>query len=104
MLFTYLNNYLNNQVERNVDFQKLKYQQENDGSLPSLDGVELNYSSGVDSQKLKAFIEENFPRYVQKLRTQDAKNQELWQQRKNDKIWSWDASGDAFVDAVTPGS
>jgi len=104
LLFTYLNNYLNNQVERNVDFQKLQYQEENDGSMPSLDGVELSYSSGVDTEKVKEFIQENFPRYVQKLKAQDAKNQELWQERKKDTIWNWDVAGDLFVDSVTQGA
>jgi len=104
LLFTYLNNYLNNQVERNVDFQKLQYQKENDGSMPSLDGVELSYSSGVDTEKVKEFIQENFPRYVQKLKAQDAKNQELWQQRKKDTIWNWDVAGNIFVDAATQGA
>jgi hypothetical protein len=104
VLFNYLNNYLNDQTERNVNFQKLKYQKENEGSMPMLDGVQLSYSSNVDPKGLQEYIFEKFPRYVNKLKAQDAKNQELWQERKNEKIWSWDVSGDAFADAVTQGA
>jgi len=79
----YLTNYVNNQVERNVKSQILNYQLENDGKLPYLDGVELDFTSGINEQQLTAYIQEQFPLMTSKLKEQDAKNQELYQAMKN---------------------
>ena len=79
----YLTNYVNNQVERNVKSQILNYQLENDGKLPYLDGVELDFTSGINEQQLTAYIQEQFPLMTSKLKEQDVKNQELYQAMKN---------------------
>ena len=75
----YLTNYINNQVERNVDSQVLKYQLENDGRHPSFDGVQLNFSTGVDDIALSSYIEKQFPSLTAQLKEQDVKNQENYQ-------------------------
>ena len=79
----YLTNYVNNQVERNVKSQILNYQLENDGKLPYLDGVELDFTSGINEQQLTGYIEEQFPLMTSKLKQQDVKNQELYKAMKN---------------------
>ena len=79
----YLTNYVNNQVERNVKSQILNYQLENDGKLPYLDGVELDFTSGINEQQLTSYIQEQFPLMTSKLKEQDTKNQELYQAMKN---------------------
>ena len=75
----YLTNYINNQVERNVDSQVLKYQLENDGRHPSFDGVQLNFSTGVDDIALSSYIEKQFPSLTAQLKEQDVANQENYQ-------------------------
>ena len=75
----YLTNYINNQIERNVESQVLKYQAENKGRHPSLDGVQVNFSSGVDDIALSSYIEEHFPSLTDKLKNQDVENQENYQ-------------------------
>ena len=75
----YLTNYINNQIERNVESQVLKYQAENNGRHPSLDGVQVNFSSGVDDIALSTYIEEHFPSLTAKLKNQDVENQENYQ-------------------------
>ena len=75
----YLTNYINNQIERNVESQVLKYQAENNGRHPSLDGVQVNFSSGVDDIALSSYIEDHFPSLTAKLKNQDVQNQENYQ-------------------------
>jgi len=82
----FLTNYINNQVERNVESQVLKYQLDNEGRHPSFDDVELSFSSGVDSKELTSYIEDEFPIMTSKLKERDVKNQELYQAMKSGEI------------------
>ena len=82
----FLTNYINNQVERNVESQVLKYQLDNEGRHPSFDGVELSFSSGVDSKELTSYVEQSFPIITSKLKERDVKNQELYQDIKNGDV------------------
>ncbi len=75
----YLTNYINKQVERNVEFQILDYQSNNNGRHPSLDGVQLNFSTGVDDIAMADYIEKQFPSLTAKLKNQDIENQENYQ-------------------------
>ena len=75
----YLTNYINNQVERNVESQVLQYQADNSGKHPSFDGVQLNFSTGVDDIALATYIEEQFPSLTARLKNQDVENQENYQ-------------------------
>ncbi len=75
----YLTNYINNQVERNVEFQVLDYQLKNEGRHPSLDGVEISFNTGVDDIAMASYIEEQFPTLTAKLKNQDVENQENYQ-------------------------
>lgn len=75
----YLTNYINNQVERNVEFQVLDYQLKNKGRHPSLDGVEISFNTGVDDIAMASYIEEQFPTLTAKLKNQDVENQENYQ-------------------------
>ena len=76
----YLTSYLNKQMERNVRSQILNYQKENNGRFPWMDGVQLNYSHGVDEKALIEYFQEEFPVLTEKLKNQDTKNQELYQE------------------------
>lgn len=75
----YLTNYINNQVERNVESQVLQYQADNNGRHPSFDGVQLSFNTGVDDIALSTYIEEHFPALTAKLKNQDVENQENYQ-------------------------
>ncbi len=82
----YLTNYINNQIERNVESQVLDYQSKNNGRHPSFDGVQLSFSSGVDDKQLTKYIEEEFPIMTSKLKQRDVKNEELYQSMKEGEI------------------
>ena len=82
----YLTNYINKQVERNVESQIVNYQLKNKGRHPSFDGVEISFSSGVDDKQLSEFIEKEFPLITTKLKERDVKNQELYQDMKNGEV------------------
>jgi len=80
----YLNNFINNEVQRNIDAQRLQYQKENNGSLPELDNVSISTSSGINLEQLSQYIQEEFPLMTAKLKEQDVKNQENYQKQAND--------------------
>ena len=82
----YLTNYINKQVERNVESQVLNYQLKNDGRHPSFDGIQLSFSSGVDNKQLSKFIEEELPIITSKLKQRDVANEELYQDMKNGEV------------------
>ena len=82
----YLTNYINNQVERNVEGQILTYQLENNGKNPSFDGVEISFSSGVDDNQLSEYIEKELPIITSKLKQRDVKNEQLYQDMKNGDV------------------
>lgn len=89
----YLTNYVNNQIERNVESQVLNYQLNNEGKNPSLDGIKLSYSSGIDEKALTNYIEKELPVITSKLKQRDVANQELYQDMKNGDV---SAVGQAF--------
>ena len=70
----YLNNYLQERINRSIDKQVLKYQAENNGRLPWTDGVELSISSGIDKNALENYIKEEMPMLTMTLEEQDEKN------------------------------
>jgi len=80
----YLNNFINNEVQRNIDAQRLQYQKENNGSLPELDNISISTSSGINLEQLSQYIQEEFPLMTAKLKEQDVKNQENYQKQAND--------------------
>tara|TARA_R110002073_G_scaffold1996_3_gene14010 strand:- start:5427 stop:11744 length:6318 start_codon:yes stop_codon:yes gene_type:complete len=82
----YLNEYLGHQLQRDYDFQVLDYKSKNNGHHPALDGVEINPTSGIDKNALTKYIEKSFPIVTAKLKNQDIKNQEIYQQHKNGDI------------------
>ena len=82
----YLTNYINKQVERNVESQIVNYQLKNKGRHPSFDGVEISFSSGVDDEQLGEFIEKDFPIITSKLKERDVANEELYQDMKNGEV------------------
>ena len=82
----YLNEYLDHQLQRDYDFQVLDYKSKNNGHHPALDGVEINPTSGIDKNALTKYIEKSFPIVTAKLKNQDIKNQEIYQQHKNGDI------------------
>ncbi|MCP4439369.1 MAG: hypothetical protein GY810_10555, partial [Aureispira sp.] len=55
------------------------YQSNNNGRHPSLDGVQLNFSTGVDDIAMADYIEKQFPSLTAKLKNQDVENQENYQ-------------------------
>ena len=89
----YLTNYVNNQIERSVESQVLNYQLNNEGKNPSLDGIKLSYSSGIDEKALTNYIEKELPVITSKLKQRDVANQELYQDMKNGDV---SAVGQAF--------
>ena len=82
----YLTEYVGNQLQRNYDFQVLDYKSKNNGHHPALDGVEINPTSGINEEALTKYIEKSFPIVTAKLKNQDIKNQEIYQQHKNGDI------------------
>jgi len=82
----YLTNYINKQVERNVESQVLNYQLKNKGRHPSFDGIQFSFSSGVDDKQLSKFIEEELPIITSKLKERDVANEELYQDMKNGEV------------------
>ena len=81
----FLTNYVNNQLERNLEFQKLDYQKKT-GIDPSFDNATFSINSGIDDKALTEYIEDSFPLITSKLKDRDIKNQELYQEMKKGEI------------------